>query len=89
MKRRFWYLGHKNLSSRRLRELRLERGWRQWQVAAKMQTLGADIDQQTISHIERGLRLVTDYELACFAKIFGVSVDELLEDVYELLEIRA
>ncbi len=43
-----------------------------------MQTEGAIIDQDAISRIESGGRLVTDYELLALTKIFGVSADYLI-----------
>lgn len=47
-------------------------------LAEKMQLSGIDLDKNAIQRIESGQRFVTDIELLCFAKIFGVSCDELL-----------
>ena len=55
----------------------------QAELAAKMQTMNVNIDQQMISKIENNARIVTDYELACFCKILNVSERELLSDFYE------
>lgn len=48
-------------------------------LAEKMQLSGIDLDKNAIQRIESGQRFVTDIELLCFAKIFGISCDELLD----------
>lgn len=47
-------------------------------LAAKMQTEGAIIEQDAVSRIESGSRLVTDYELLVLTRIFHVSADWLI-----------
>lgn len=47
-------------------------------LAEKMQILGIDIDKNAIQRIECGKRFVTDIEIVAFAKVFGVSYDEIL-----------
>lgn len=48
-------------------------------TGGKMQTRGVDIEQDAISRIESGDRLVTDYELRAFAAIFDTTIEDLLE----------
>lgn len=72
-----------NMISKRLQELRKERGFSQEELAAQMQLLGVDITQPLISKIERNLRFVKDYELACICRILQVSEKDLLSDFYE------
>lgn len=74
---------NKNIIANRIRFFREEAGLSQSQLAAQMQTLGVNIDQQMISRIEKNLRQVTDYELACFCKLLNVSVDDMLSDFYK------
>ncbi len=45
-----------------------------------MQIMGINMDQQTVSRIERNERIVTDYELACLCRILHVSEQDLLQD---------
>ena len=52
----------------------------QEQLAAKMQVEGISLQQKSISRIEDGSRVVADYELKMFAKIFQVSLDFLVEE---------
>ena len=74
---------HKNVISQQLKLARVKAGLSQEQLAAKMQVLGVNIDQQMISKIEHNARFVTDYELACFCSILKVPTAEMLSDFYE------
>jgi len=69
---------NKNIIHENLLLCRRKAGLSQEQLAAKMQVLGANIDQQMISRIERNCRIVTDYELACLCSILGISADKML-----------
>ena len=80
------FRGHKNMIYGRLRYWREKRGLSQGELAAQMQVLGVNLDQQMVSKIERDERIVTDYELACFCKILKVPEMELLEDCLKTLE---
>ena len=70
----------KNIISKSLKEIRVSEVLSQGDLAAKMQTLNVNMDQQMISKIENNQRIVTDYELACFAKALDVEVMDLLRD---------
>ena len=50
-------------------------------LAEKLQINGIDVDKNAIQRIESGERFVTDIELAVLAKIFDVTVDELLKPI--------
>lgn len=50
----------------------------QEQLAVKIQLLGYNITQQSISRIETGDRLVADFELKYFAQALNVSILYLL-----------
>ena len=75
---RFEFRGDKNIIHAQLRELRRRYGLTQGDLAARMQIMGVAIDQQMVSKIENNTRIVTDFELACLCKIFGVNVGALL-----------
>ncbi|MBQ7793939.1 MAG: helix-turn-helix transcriptional regulator [Clostridia bacterium] len=70
---------NKNIIHRKLRAIRIQRGLTQGEVAAKLQTMNINIDQQMISKIENNDRIVTDYELCCIAAVLKVEVKELLD----------
>jgi len=69
------YNGIKNISGNKLRELRKEAKMSQIELAKKLQLDGIDLTSKEISKIEKNKRLVQDYELFAFAKIFNVSSD--------------
>ncbi len=76
------YADNKNVIGARLREARKVAGLSQQDLAARMQTMNVAMDQQMLSRIERNLRIVTDYELACFCEILRIPERELLQDFY-------
>lgn len=76
--KKFQYNGQGNVSGERIREQRLRRRLSQSALAAKMQTEGVIVEQDVISRIESGTRLVTDYELLVLTRILEVSSDWLI-----------
>ena len=72
------YYDNKNIISKKLKELRQKRKLSQSDLAAKLQTMNVNIDQQMISKIEKNKRQVTDYELVCICKCLMVTPNELL-----------
>jgi transcriptional regulator with XRE-family HTH domain len=75
----YTYEGAKNISGERIYQARTSRHMTQLELAAKMQVEGVTIEREAISKIETGDRLVTDYELVAFAKVFRVTLDWLVE----------
>lgn len=67
-----------NVSGTRIKMLREAAGLSQEQLAAKIQLAGLNLNQKAISRIETGERVVPDYELLYFSKVFHVSVCTLL-----------
>lgn len=77
------YGENKNLISKNLKIIRTARGLTQSQLAAKMQVMNVNIDQQMISKIENNSRFVTDYELACICLILKVELKDMLSEFYK------
>ncbi|MDE7219010.1 MAG: helix-turn-helix domain-containing protein [Oscillospiraceae bacterium] len=80
MKKLIYVDNQKNVIGKPLRKIRKKQKVTQLDLAARMQVLGVNIDQQAISNIENNRRIVTDYELACFCKALRCTEQELLED---------
>lgn len=72
------YYNNKNIISEKLKMLREEKGFSQSILAAKLQTMNINIDQQMISKIENNNRQVTDYELVCICKCLSITPNDLL-----------
>ncbi len=70
------YNKFRNISGNKLKELRKANKMSQQELAEKLQLEGIDLTSKEISKIENNKRLVQDFELFAFAKIFGVSADE-------------
>lgn len=72
------FYNNKNIIAERLKALREEKGLSQSNLAARLQTMNVNIDQQMISKIEMNKRQVTDYELACICKCLSVTPNDIL-----------
>ena len=79
------YKGAKNVIAMPLRLMRVREKITQQELAARMQVLGVNMDQQAVSNIENGRRIVTDYELACFCKALRCTERELLQEFLDQL----
>lgn len=56
--------GRRNVSGERVRQMRTKKRMTQADLAAKVQTTGVILEQDAISRIESGSRMVQDYESA-------------------------
>lgn len=70
------YNNVKNISGNKLKEFRKSAQMSQQDLAEKLQLEGIDLTSKEISKIETNNRLVQDFELFAFAKIFKISADE-------------
>ena len=77
---------NKNIIFNRLKAIRKRRGVSQTDLAARLQVLNINIDQQMLSKIEKNKRIVTDYELVGLCKALKVSVSEMLMGTDEFFE---
>ena len=67
-----------NVIGTRLRQLRMESGLTQEQLAAKCGVLGWDVSSGTLAKVETHLRSTFDCELIILAKALRVTVNELI-----------
>ena len=74
--------GRNNICGKKIAELRQKRipKTSQRALADLLQLEGIDLDKNAVQRIESGKRFVTDIEIRVFAKIFKVTVDELLRE---------
>ena len=70
--------GLNNICGKKIAIMRIDLNISQRVLADKLQLSGLDVDKNAIQRIECGKRFVTDIELVAFAKIFNITVDELL-----------
>ena len=62
----------------RIADLLKKSGLTQRELADRLQLIDLDIDKNAVQRIESGQRFVTDIELISLAKVFSVSLEELL-----------
>ena len=72
--------GTLNICERNVAVLRKSLKISQRALADRLRFEGLDVSKNTIQQVECGARFVTDIELKVFAKVFGVTVDALLEE---------
>jgi transcriptional regulator with XRE-family HTH domain len=73
--------GDKNIIGSRVVAIRKSKGIKQREFLARLQTLGLDISQTSLSRLEGQYRLVQDYEVVMIAKALEISVGVLLGEV--------
>ena len=71
--------GRNNVCGANIARFRMQLGISQRKLADRMQLVGIDIDKNAIQRIECGKRFVTDIEILAFAKVFGITLDALLQ----------
>ena len=72
--------GDANLIGATVERLRKERGIKQKEFIARLQTEGLDINPTSYSKLEGQLRLATDKEVYTIAKLLNVTTDSLFVD---------
>ena len=76
----YYFDKKKNISGERIHSARTSKRLSQSQLAARMQINGVNMERESISRIETGIRFVADYELKVFAKVLGVTMEWLTEE---------
>jgi len=70
-----------NLVGKKVRDLRKIRGLSQQELSNKLETMAIYICSGSVSRIEDYQRTVTDIELYGLAKVLGVTIAELFDDI--------
>ena len=70
--------GRNNICGVKVAKLRKNLKISQRELADRLQLIELDIDKNAVQRIESGQRFVTDIELISLAKVFSVSIEELL-----------
>ena len=61
-----------------MQQLRKARRLSQRQVSDALAEIGLVVDKNAVQRMESGQRFITDIELSAIAKLFGVTIEELL-----------
>ncbi len=79
MKIRKQEYGSANMVGKNIERLRKEKGMKQKDFIAKIQTMGCDMNPTSYSKLEGQVRSATDKEIYIISKILGVTMEELFE----------
>lgn len=85
MKNTIKYNGKLNAIGSKIKEYRTKMKMTQKELAEKMQLYGIDLNKNSLQKVERGDRIIKEYELAVFCEVLNVSADELLKGCIENL----
>ena len=80
MKTRKKEYGNANIVGKNIERLRKEKGIKQKDFIAKIQTMGCDMNPTSYSKLEGQLRSATDVEIYVISKILGVMMEKLFEE---------
>ncbi len=56
------------------------------ELSTQLQLYALNIPKNSLQRLEMGNRIITDYELAVFSKVFNVSTDTLLNEFLKEIE---
>ena len=79
MKIRKQIYGTANIVGKNIERMRKERGIKQKDFIAKIQTMGCDMNPTSYSKLEGQVRSATDRELYTISKILNVPMEKLFE----------
>lgn len=79
MKNTIKYNGKLNAIGSKIKDYRIKNKMTQKELAEQLQLYGIDLNKNSLQKVERGDRIIKEYELAVFCKILKVSADELLK----------
>ena len=74
----------RNAIGPQVRKLRVERGWTQDQLAAKIQLAGLEFDRVTVAKVESQIRSVYDFEVVVLAEALEIEPRDLLPNLTKL-----
>lgn len=80
MKIRKQIYGTANIVGKNIERMRKERGIKQKDFIAKIQTMGCDMNPTSYSKLEGQVRSATDKEILVIAKILNVKMEDLFSE---------
>jgi len=69
-----------NVTSKKIKELRIKNHLSLSKLSTKLALMGIDISKPSLHKLETGKRILKDYELYGLSCVFHVPVEELLND---------
>lgn len=69
-----------NVTSKRIKELRIKNNLSLSELSTKLALMGIDISKPSLHKLETGKRILKDFELCGLAQVFHVSMEDILSD---------
>ncbi len=86
MKNSSKYNGKLNVIGNVIRYYREKNNLSLSQLSNRLMLIGIDIPKSSIQRIENGSRVIKDYELVGFSKVFKVTPNTLLKDFFDKID---
>ena len=77
MKTRKVKIGNRNLVGQNIARLRIDKGIKQKDFIAQIQTMGIDMNPTSYSKLEGQFRIATDKEIFVISKLLNVDINDL------------
>ena len=74
------YNGRLNVTSEKIKELRIKNNLSLSELSTKLALIGIDISKPSLHKLETGKRILKDYELYALAQVFHVPLEDLLSN---------
>ena len=78
--------GNLNISSEKLKQLRIKNKLSLSQLSTKLALMGIDIPKNSLHKLENGKRILKDYELFGLAYVLHTPIEELFDNFIEGLK---
>ena len=75
-----------NVTSKKIKELRIKNNLSLSELSTKLALMGIDISKPSLHKLETGKRILKDYELCGLAQVFHVPLEELLSNFIDELK---
>ncbi|MBD9159210.1 MAG: XRE family transcriptional regulator [Clostridiales bacterium] len=80
------YNNNLNVTSKKIKELRMKNNLSLSELSTKLALMGIDISKPSLHKLETGKRILKEYELYGLSKVFGVSMEYILADFISELD---
>lgn len=80
------YNNNLNVTSKKIKELRIKNNLSLSELSTKLSLMGIDISKPSLHKLETGKRILKEYELYGLSKVFGVSMEYILSDFISELD---
>lgn len=80
------YNGRLNVTSEKIKELRIKNNLSLSELSTKLALMGIDISKPSLHKLEIGKRILKDYELYALAQVFHVPLEDLLSNFIDELK---